>query len=306
MFSAVGARAQVQDGWPDNPVVSRPGQDCRNLSVLVRERNGLGISGATVRVEGVWEATTDSDGIAVFDCRHIGHFPGMVEVTASGYQPARVPIDPLSNQPETVELDRAGPPMPYAGNKVDEKELSPEVQEKSAHLQAEASKALAAHDYETAQGLLLAALRLTPSSPAIYNNLGVTSLHYHDIETAATWFEKAVRASPYDPSLAGNLGLVRWLQHRAEESYTLLLRANDLGYQSAAGHYVLGLMSLQRGFPQKAVEHLKKIPQEKFSYRDLYLSIALRACGKTRAAQESYQNFLRRNPVGYVSVNTVN
>lgn len=287
MFVAIELRAQIQGGWPDNSVGPGSGQDCQNLSVLVREKNGFGISGATVRLEGLWEATSDTNGIAVFDCRHAGHFPVMAEVTAAGYKPSRVPIDPMGSHPETVDLDRADAPMPYVGNKVDVRELSPDVQEKSAHLQSEASKALAA-------------LQLTPSSAAIYNNLGVSYLYSHDIEAAAAWFEKAVRALPYDAKPAGNLGLIRWLQHRAEESYELLLRADRLGYKPTAAHYVLGVMSLQRGLPQKAVEHLRKIPPEKFLYRDLYLSIALRACSKMKAAQESYQSFLKRNPVDYV------
>ena len=302
-FTGIGAGAQVlQDSWPDNAVSKRPGQDCQNVSVLVRDQGGLGISGATVRLEGLWEATTDLNGVAVFDCRLSVNFPAMVEVTAPGYKPSRVPVGPMSGGPDTVDLERLDPQTRYLGEKVDVRELSPEVREKSERLVNESSRAIAQGDYDGAKQLLQQALQLTPSSAPIYNNLGVAYLHTHDIDGAASWFEKAVKAAPYDASIAGNLGLVRWIQHRPEESYAILLRADAMGYESAGGHYVLGVMSLQKGLAKKAVEHLKKIPPEKFPYRDLYLSLALRACGRTKAAEESYQSFLRRDPVVYMPV----
>jgi lipopolysaccharide biosynthesis regulator YciM len=86
------------------------------------------------------------------------------------------------------------------------------------------------------------------------------------------------------------------VQHRTDESYTLLTKAVAQGYESGVAHYILGTLSLQKGENQEAIAHLKKVSADRFSYRDLYLSIALRNCGKTKAADESYRNFLRRNP----------
>jgi hypothetical protein len=73
-----------------------------------------------------------------------------------------------------------------------------------------------------------------------------------------------------------------------------------MGYESSMGHYILGVNSLDKGLAKEAVNHLKKVPSEKYLYRDLYLPLALRGCGKTKAAEDRYRNFLRRNPAGYL------
>jgi len=308
VFAVMGAQAQVLQGggWQNDGVSQLPGQNCQQVAVLVREKGGLGISGATVRLEGIWEATTNLNGVAMFDCRPSLSFPATVEVTASGYKPERLAIGPMNGEPEAIDMERLNPQTRYLGEKVDVRELSPEVRQKSDQLVTEASKAMAQGHYETAKQLLTEALKLTPSSAPIYNNLGVACLHTQDIAAAASWFEKAVKAAPYDASMAGNLGLVRWVQHRPEESYAILVRADAMGYESGGGHYVLGVMSLEKGLVKKAIEHLKKISSDKFPYRDLYLSIALRISGKTKAAEDSYQSFLRRDPVPYAPADIVN
>ena len=63
----------------------------------------------------------------------------------------------------------------------------------------------------------------------------------------------------------------------------------------------MAIMAIQKGFPKQAVDRLKKVPAEKYPYRDLYLSIALRECGKTKAADESYRAFLKRHAVPYAA-----
>jgi Tfp pilus assembly protein PilF len=167
-------------------------------------------------------------------------------------------------------------------------------------LQQEAEKALAAKDYEVAEKLLMEVLQLTPSSASAANNLGVVALHKKDLETAASWFQKASEEAPYKPDILGNFGLVRWMQRRPEESYTILKKAFSMGYESNLGNYILGTVGLKNGDSKDAVERLKKTPPERFPYRDLYLSIALRNCGKTRAADESYRNFFRHNPAPFL------
>jgi tetratricopeptide (TPR) repeat protein len=106
----------------------------------------------------------------------------------------------------------------------------------------------------------------------------------------------AVDESPYRAEFLANLGTVRWLQNRYDECYDLLTTAYAKGYESNLMHYILGTVGLTKGEFEDAVRHLKKASASRFPYRDLYLSIALRSCGKTKAADKTYRNFIRRNP----------
>jgi tetratricopeptide (TPR) repeat protein len=182
-----------------------------------------------------------------------------------------------------------------AGATVNVSELLPNVQKQSARLQAQAEKALAAGDYHSAEQLFADAIHLTPSTASIANNLGVIALRRRDVDTAVRWIQKASEEAPYRADILGNLGLVRWMQHRDEESYGILLEAFSRGYESNVGHYILGRVGLEKGASKDSVDHLKKVRPDRFPDRDLYLSIALRDCGKTEAADKAFRNFLRRH-----------
>jgi tetratricopeptide (TPR) repeat protein len=163
--------------------------------------------------------------------------------------------------------------------------------------------AIASKEYQDAEKLLLQAFQLTPSEASIANNLGVTALRRHDLDTAGSWFQKAADEAPYRSDILGNYGLVRWMQHRTEESYAILVKAFAHGYVSSMGHYILGMIEVEKGNYRDAVDHLKKVPAERYRYRDLYLSIALRNSGKTKAAEETYMSFLRHNPAPFAVTN---
>jgi tetratricopeptide (TPR) repeat protein len=188
------------------------------------------------------------------------------------------------------------PVHPSAGTTVNVAELPASIQSRSGHLQDEAIKALARRDYDTADKLFKEAFQLTPSSPSIANNLGILALRHKDLDSATSWFRKAAEEAPQKPDIVGNLGLVLWMQHRSEESYAILAKATSQGFESGLAHYILGMLELGKGNAQGAMNHLKKAPSDRFPYRDLFLSIALRNCGKSKAADESYRNFVRRNP----------
>ena len=115
------------------------------------------------------------------------------------------------------------------------------------------------------------------------------------------WFEKAVQAAPYEPSMVANLGLVRWMQRRLDESYELLQRADSMGYSTPGGNFLLGVMSLRKSNPKLAMNYLKKVPVEKYPYRDLYLSLAQREAGKAKAAEESFRTFMKHHTVEYAA-----
>jgi tetratricopeptide (TPR) repeat protein len=258
---------------------------------------GSAIMGAAVVTrDSMIEMTTDANGVVDIPCRAVDGMMPFVEVRASGFEPVRVAVVPDASHRMTIRLDRRDPVNKSGVNTVNVDELYGNVQQRSARLQDEAGKALAAKDYDTARKLYVEALQLTPSSPAIYNNLGVISLHMKDLDSAGSWFQKAADEAPYKPDILGNLGLVRWMQNRADESYSLLTKAFDYGYKSVLAHYILGTVGLRKGDYESAADHLKQVSTDRFPYRDLYLSIALRHCGKNKDADRSYRDFLRRNP----------
>jgi hypothetical protein len=61
----------------------------------------------------------------------------------------------------------------------------------------------------------------------------------------------------------------------------------------------MGVVELQKGECKESAQLLKKVPTDRFPYRDFYLSVALRQCGENKAAAETYSSFLRRNPAPF-------
>jgi hypothetical protein len=174
-------------------------------------------------------------------------------------------------------------------------ELSHRVLEESLRLQQAGLNAIRREDYETAVRIFQRALELTPSSLAIYNNIGVCEARRYRVGEAAAWFEKARDMAPFDPLIAGNLGLMRWLQHRTDESYELLaVSISRGGATSAAQHYAMGLMELEKGHPSEGIRNLTTVDRNRFPYRDLFLSAAQRNMGRPGASQKSYRRFMDR------------
>ncbi len=167
-------------------------------------------------------------------------------------------------------------------NTVSVGELSEKVQKRSSLLQKEALRAIDRGDNLLGEQLLRRALEMTPSAGAIYNNLGVSFLRRHNFDEAALWFERAVKVAPYDPQLLGNLGIIRWAQLRTEESYRLIDRAAADGFSTPAAHYILGIMSLEKGEAADAIKEFRKSDPDRYPRIGLYLSIALDAKGKSK------------------------
>jgi hypothetical protein len=295
-----GAPLRAQSDGSD--INAFQGDRCRDIGVTVTDINGIAIMGADVVTENNGlEIRTDSQGFAAIPCRSVeGRMLPVITVGAPGYRTTKVNLMPDSRSRLEVRLDRREPTSKSAGTTVNAAELVPNVQKQSGQLQQQAERAIAAKDFDNAERLLMGALQLTPSAAAIANNLGVVAMHKKDLETAASWFERASDEAPYKSDILGNLGLVRWMQQRAEESYAILTKAYSRGYESSLGNYILGTIGLKKRESKEAAEYLKKISPDRFPYRDFYLSIALRNCGKNKAADESFQSFIRHNPAPYL------
>ena len=297
VFLLVASVAQVQaQSVPDGS------GSCKNIEVMVTDQSGSPIMGATVVTEdSTMELRTDSQGIADVPCRSFERALPMVKISAPGYRTASTALlPPDTRSMVAVRLDRNDPVSHSAGMTVNASELKLGVRKDSVNLQREAERALAAKDYQNAEKLFLKALLLTPSEATISNNLGVIALSRKDFESAGSWFQKAAEEAPYKADILGNLGLIRWMQHRDDESYVALAKAFVYGYDTDLGNYILGTIGLARGNSEEAAEHLKKVPTDRFPYRDLYLSIALRNCGKEKSADQTYRAFLKRNPAPFL------
>jgi Tfp pilus assembly protein PilF len=270
---------------------------CRDIEITVRDSMGMVIPGAVIIADNsVMPFTTDTQGLTEIPCPVGMNAFSMLEVRASGYRASKVRIAPDANYRLEVILDKS-PVAPTAESTISAKELNKTIQMESQELQKQAANAIQREDYDTAGTLLLKAQQLTPSIAEITNNLGVLALRKKDLNAAGLWFEKAMEMALRKADIMGNLGIVRWMQGRTEESYGLMKRAAAMGYESGLCNYIIGTVSLEKGKNDEAVKYLKKAPTDRFPYRDLYLSIALHHLGKTKAAEETYKNFLKRNPV---------
>ncbi len=288
------------DSPPDRSQFSSvPGNPCRDVRLTVTDIAGIAIMGAGITTENQdLELTTDSLGSAAIPCHDLGrNILPVITVRATGYKTRRVNLLPDINSRLEIRMDKSGNLANRTpGVTVNASELAFDVQKQSAQLQQQANRALAGRDYESAEKLLVEAMQITPSDPSVANNLGIIALHKKDVDEAVSWFQKASDEAPYKFEILGNLGLAKWMQLHYEESYTILTKAYAHGYESNLGNYILGTMELRKGESKDALQHLKKTPPNRFPNRDLYLSIALRSCGKQKAADESYRTFLQNNP----------
>ncbi len=219
-----------------------------------------------------------------------------MEVHASGHKSSKVTLIPNTQPRIDVILAEQDPTPRHSMFAVDIEDLRNPARKEMKHLQTQAAAALQYHDYNSAEKLYLQALRTSPSDPSITNNLGVLALRRGDLKAANTWFEMAMQLDPYKGDYALNLGILRWAQGRRDESYSLLLLASDRGYEPDSSHYIQGVVSLERGLYKEAARHLKKVSEDRFPYRNLFLSMALRHLGKAKSADETFLSFLRRNP----------
>ncbi len=241
----------------------------------------------------------DSSGLVQINCSPELKAPVVVEVSAEGYQARSVLVREDSASAAEVILRRQEAEM--VRDTVSANELLPEVQEKSFRLQKEGLAALHRADYGVADSLFRQALALTPSSTAIYNNLGVTCARRSRMDLAIAWLEKALALDPYNPCVSGNLGILRWAQNQFEESYRLLKFALGNGYRLKEADYVLGLLALRRGSTNEAIKHLSKVSAKDYRDRDLFLSVAFQKKNRQTAALRSHREYIKKNPVAWLT-----
>ncbi len=286
MVLSRGAAGQFSDSGRDGTM------GCGELRLLIREKSGRPVAGASVWINGNVAAVSGSSGEAEAPVAAANGQPISIRVTANGYKPQQELLWPDDCNPMVnLERDAAENLSPT----ISARELRPDIQKKSEELQLRAAKAREQADYDASLRLLLEALQLTPSDPAICNNLGFSFVRKGDLDHAGVWFERALKLAPSDALITGNLGLIRWAQGNHEAARPLLTKAVEHGFSGAAAHYLLGLAALEKSLFVEAVRELSTVKRKQFPYRDLFLAIALRGAGKDADAAREYKRFIRNN-----------
>lgn len=294
----VAAPLQAQWGaGSQNPRIRDSSRTCSGIFMEVKDSRGRAIGSAEiVEKDSGMRHATDILGAVSVPC---GSFPGIMrtmEVHASGYKSATVSLVPDMQTRLEVILTEQNPLPQNSMFAVDVQDLTKPAQQTSKHLLALAAEALERHNPNAAEKAYLEALRTAQSDASIPNNLGVLALRRNDLEAANTWFEMALQINPYKAEYETNLGILRWMQGRREESYDLLVQAAERGHEPDSSHYIQGVVCLEIGLFQEAARHLKEVSGDRFPYRDLFLSSALRNLGKTKSADAMFRDYLKRNP----------
>lgn len=149
----------------------------------------------------------------------------------------------------------------------DAPEASPS--EKAMGLNANGMELYGSGRYMEARAEFKAAIKFTPESPYLYNNIGITEMALNNLGEAEEHYKKAVSLKP--------------------------------DYTEAINNY--GALFDKKGEPFKAIEHFNKAILINPSYADphLNLAIALERLGKIDEAVFQYETYLGLNPGGPLS-----
>jgi Tfp pilus assembly protein PilF len=244
-------------------------------------------------------ASSDASGLIRIQIDAQLWVPTVIEVTAHGYQSQSCILDRARMRETTVVLRARDSGTAREGKTVSAAELPESRQKDADRFNRQGIEALRGGDYAGAESLFLRAISLAPSTPAFYNNIGVTLVRKGEVDRSSDWFEKARQLQPYDPFALGNLGLLRWVQNRHAESMLLLDRAVVSGFQNPSAHYILGILALENGDWRRAERELSITPSDRFPYKHLFRSVALARLGRSREAAKDVSQFRMRNPVPY-------
>jgi hypothetical protein len=277
---------------------------CHSFTLIVKDDTGRSITNAViVHEDSLMPYSTDFNGKVEVPCRGIRAKLPRYWVSAPGFKNAIIASPDNGEASMEIRLDHYRPTVTGNGNTIAASELLHSTQRKVEQLNNKAWKALSQKKYQDAESLLGEAFQLGPSSVLTMNNLGVVSWRQGKYDQAISWFERAAKGAPNDPDIAGNLGVIQWILHRKEESYTTIQRAMSLGYKSELGHYIIGLANFENNRMAEAVDSMKKVSANIFPMRDLYISIAFRMLGKTKAADAHYRSFGKRSRMQYITEN---
>jgi tetratricopeptide (TPR) repeat protein len=277
----------------------------RQFVVLkIRTSAGYAVPGAVAMVGELAAVSADPQGDVRIELKPPMRLPLLVDIQARGYRSRQIMIEGFERSAIDVYLEaEAAGPRP-GDQTVSAAELSPEKRQEVQKLENAGVRALAANDNPTAESLFRSAFELNPNSSLLATNLGIAVLRQGRPDEALVFLEKAYQLGPYQAFTVGNLALVRWMQGRYDDCYPLADRAIALGFKSELVRYSLGVLALGRGYHKQSALELGHVDPERFPYRDLFLSIALRGLGQSKAAARAFDTFLQHQSVALFVADT--
>lgn len=166
-----------------------------------------------------------------------------------------------------------------------------------ATLRALARVARANGNLEKSLSYLVQARRLTPTSPAVLYDFGVTAFQMDLFLDAQPVFERLHRDHPREPAYLYALAAVRWRKGETVETARLLNSYITLQPRDAAGHYLLGAALLRQDNFVAAQAALKRsFSLEANPETEYLLGVTLEKLGDRAAAIETLRRVIKARP----------
>ncbi len=183
--------------------------------------------------------------------------------------------------------------------KLMEKEMTSE--EKGNKLNAlikEAKSFYAVQNYDKAEELYIAALRLNPKAVVVYRGLGDTYLAKKAYNEAAETYEFLLGLNKNDDNVLIKLGEIKEIQNKLDEAINYYQQAAVIGDSLSPRFFHLAELLLKVNQPLVAKEAVKEaciLEPRNPKYLDLLIEIAI-ICGDKILAEKSFEELRLVNP----------
>jgi len=149
-----------------------------------------------------------------------------------------------------------------------------------------------------AKVLYISALKLNSNNYDANHLLGVIELHSTNYPAAIELINKAIKIHPSDPVSYYNLGIALKGMNQSDAAYASFKRAIDLRPDYVEAHYNLGVINQEIGRPDAAVVNYDKAIEVRPDYPDAYYNrgVALQELKNSDAALSSYDKAIQLKP----------
>jgi len=183
--------------------------------------------------------------------------------------------------------------------KEEEKEMTgKEREDKIKELVKEAQNFFTVADYDKAEELYIAALRLDPKSADIYRGLADTYLAKENYDEAAETYEFLLTLNKNDDNVLMKLGELKETQNKLDEAINYYQQAALIGDTLAPRFFHLAELLLKVGQPESAREAMRsayELEPRNPKYLDLLIETAI-ICDDKLLAEKTWQELRMVNP----------
>ncbi len=183
--------------------------------------------------------------------------------------------------------------------KEEEKEMSvKEKENKVKELTKEAYNFFTVQNYDKAEELYIAALRLDPKSANIYRGLADTYFSKKDYDEAAETYEFLLTLNKNDDNVLMKLGEIKEFQNKLDEAISYYQQAALIGDTLAPRFFHLAELLLKVGQPESAKEAMHsayELEPRNPKYLDLLIETAI-ICDDKLLAEKAWEELRMVNP----------